>query len=199
MSSVVPDPALNDWVPLWNLAPAKLSYGTTLPASPVDGQETILVDSITAPTYQWHLRYNAGSTSGVKWECIGGSWANATVEGSTAATGSLFPNFVDLGGPSIIVPRPGDYVVNISAGGNCTIAGSAPMIAVRVGASGYLNGSLSWSQTYTAGAYVALAKTNVLVNAPTAGLAITLVYCAYTAGTSTYDRRTISVMPQRLA
>ena len=42
-------------------------YGTTLPASPVDGQEAILVDSVTNPTYQWRFRYNAGSTSAYKW------------------------------------------------------------------------------------------------------------------------------------
>lgn len=60
-------------------------YGTTLPASPVDGQEFILVDSTTAPSYQWRLRYNAGSSSAYKWECIGGvPWAlSSTVADAT--------------------------------------------------------------------------------------------------------------------
>lgn len=49
------------------------AYGTTLPASPVDGQEAILVDSITNPTYQWRFRYNAGSSSAYKWEFVGGA------------------------------------------------------------------------------------------------------------------------------
>src|SRR6516164_9624771 len=55
----------------------KIPYGTTLPASPVDGQEAILVDSITNPTYQWRLRYNAGSTSAYKWEFVGGPDSSA--------------------------------------------------------------------------------------------------------------------------
>lgn len=48
-------------------------YGTSLPASPVDGQEYILVDSTTTPTYQWRFRYNAGSANTDKWEFIGGA------------------------------------------------------------------------------------------------------------------------------
>jgi hypothetical protein len=49
------------------------TYGTSLPANPADGQEAILVDSLTNPTYQWRFRYNAGSTSAYKWEFIGGA------------------------------------------------------------------------------------------------------------------------------
>src|SRR5215471_11591990 len=47
----------------WAAGQASLSYGTTLPSNPVDGQEAVLVDSVTAPTYQWRFRYNAQSTS----------------------------------------------------------------------------------------------------------------------------------------
>ena len=47
-------------------------YGTTFPVSPADGQEAILVDSVTNPSYQWRFRYNAGSSSPYKWEFVGG-------------------------------------------------------------------------------------------------------------------------------
>src|SRR5215471_2162916 len=53
--------------------PSAPTYGTTLPASPADGQEAVLVDSVTNPTYQWRFRYNAGSTSAYKWEFVGGA------------------------------------------------------------------------------------------------------------------------------
>jgi len=101
------------WVPLWPLTPA-LAYGTTLPSSPVDGQEAILVDSLTSPTYQWRFRYNAGSTSPYKWEFIGGAPAYhevATGEAITAAGG-----WVNLAtnGPLITVPRAGDYLAEYS-------------------------------------------------------------------------------------
>src|SRR4029077_11434282 len=53
-------------------AAAKPTYGTTLPGSPVDGQEHVLVDSLTVPTYSWRCRYNAQSTNAYKWEVHGG-------------------------------------------------------------------------------------------------------------------------------
>jgi len=43
----------------WAPAPS-IPYGTSLPTAPVDGQEAVLVDSVTNPTYQWRFRYNAG-------------------------------------------------------------------------------------------------------------------------------------------
>src|SRR5215471_16273030 len=90
------------------------SYGTSFPASPVDGQEYTLVDSTTNPTYQWHFRYNAASTSAYKWEFIGGAPAVAfvsTVEGtvSTAYTALATP------GPSITLARAGDYQITVQS------------------------------------------------------------------------------------
>jgi len=85
------------------------SYGTTLPGSPVDGQEAILVDSTTAPTYRWRFRYNAGSSSTFKWEFIGGG-ALSNYLGTQQAVGSA-STWVDLGTgqPIVTVPRAGDY------------------------------------------------------------------------------------------
>jgi len=94
-------------------APA-VSYGTTLPASPADAQEAILVDSITNPSYQWRFRYNAGSTSAYKWEYVGGiPWSNAggSTNGVVSASGTL----VLSGGPSFTIPRTGDYFVGWGA------------------------------------------------------------------------------------
>src|SRR5215831_1233030 len=64
------------------LAPAGGSSAplvTSLPASPVDGQECILCDSLSAPTYQWHLKYVAAKASN-KWICIGGAPAISRVD-----------------------------------------------------------------------------------------------------------------------
>lgn len=46
------------------------TYGTSFPASPINGQEHILVDSTTNPTYEWRYRYNANNTTANKWEFI---------------------------------------------------------------------------------------------------------------------------------
>jgi hypothetical protein len=131
-TTATPDPTL------WGAAQiSKPTYGTTLPGSPVDGQEAILVDSTTNPTYQWRFRYNVGSTSPYKWEFIGGPPAYATVgpNESTGTTGA----WINLAtpGPLFIVPRAGDYrvqhrercshsAVNVDIQSGISVAGAAP-------------------------------------------------------------------------
>jgi len=86
---------------------ANVNYGTTLPPTPADGQEAILVDSTTNPTYQWRFRYNAGHTGdGYKWECTGGT--HAFTAGSTTAQPTN-ATWIDAGGPSMTLPRDGVY------------------------------------------------------------------------------------------
>ena len=101
------------------------AYGTTLPGSPADGQEAILVDSTTNPTYQWRFRYNAGSSSTYKWEYVGGSAASnfiGTTESSSAAS------WVDLTtvGPQFTVPHAGDYLIQI----DCAVQGASGWVHV---------------------------------------------------------------------
>ena len=82
-------------------------YGTSLPGSPVDGQEYILVDSTTNPTYQWRFRYNASNTTTYKWEFIGGP--SAEVEDSTTYT--IPSGWTVIGTPQLTIPRNGVYDV----------------------------------------------------------------------------------------
>src|SRR5262249_13588708 len=87
------------------------AYGTSLPASPADGQQAILVDSVTNPTYQWLFRYNAQSTSAYKWEFIGGAdWF--TSDENDVTTTSVYPTMAQVGTLGVfIVPRAGEYIV----------------------------------------------------------------------------------------
>lgn len=90
------------------------TYGTTFPATPANGQEHVLVDSVTNPTYQWRFRYNASSTSPYRWEFVGGSAAYAEVTASEGP-GSTINSYVALttAGPSIALPYGGDFLVEI--------------------------------------------------------------------------------------
>ena len=91
---------------------AALSYGTSLPASPVDGQEAILVDSVTAPTYQWRFRYNAGhSADAFKWECVGGTSLVAFNVATAIVPAAGWNGYA----PSITIPRAGLYDMSGSA------------------------------------------------------------------------------------
>jgi hypothetical protein len=83
-------------------------YATTLPAGPVDGQETILVDSLAAPTFSWRMRYN---TAFAKWDFVGGRElvippATPGSSQSFAAGGSFV---LYTKGPVFTVPRAGVY------------------------------------------------------------------------------------------
>lgn len=81
---------------------------TSLPASPVDGQECyLLVDAAKGVT--WHLVYRAAETSALKWYFVGGSplYSEVATEEQTASG-----TYVALttAGPSLTVPLAGDYI-----------------------------------------------------------------------------------------
>ena len=87
-----------------------VGIGTALPGAPLDGEEFILVDSLTAPTYQWHFRYMASVTDAYKWVFVGGAsaYSEAVADEQTSST-----TYVALAtpGPSLALPRAGDYLV----------------------------------------------------------------------------------------
>jgi hypothetical protein len=121
-----------------------IPYGTSLPASPADGQLAILVDSTTNPSYQWKFRYNAGSSSAYKWEFIGGPPLrnNILIAGSIAVANT----WTDVGGPSIC-PRAGDYLVTFQSQVQATAFTSAYNIDLRAIAGVQLGGLLTFIAT----------------------------------------------------
>jgi len=107
----------------WPPAPGAASYGTTLPASPVDGQEAILVDNVTNPSYQWRFRWNAGSSSAYKWEFVGGAAWTTTPAGSGTTSST---SWIDVaGGPTFVIPRAGVYSIQFGAYGEANATGGA--------------------------------------------------------------------------
>jgi hypothetical protein len=94
-----------------------VAYGTTLPATPADGQEAILVDSITNPSFYpgWRFRYNAGSSSPYKWEFVGGApYFSRPALGSAESFNNT--TNVDLTNtPSAVLPRAGEYMLEFGA------------------------------------------------------------------------------------
>jgi hypothetical protein len=90
------------------------TIATTLPGSPVDGQEAILVDSLTAPTYAWTFKYVASISDANKWLFIGGGPAVSEVAASESATNAAYIALTTAG-PSFTVPRAGIYLVTIGA------------------------------------------------------------------------------------
>ena len=94
---------------------------TTLPSSPVDGQEILFrppgADGPggTGTGLLWAFRYNAASTNSYKWEYIGGAPMYSLSDGTTRQT--LSTTYVTLTAPlpSLTLPLDGDYDIAIEA------------------------------------------------------------------------------------
>jgi len=90
-----------------------IGYATTLPGSPTDGQESILVDSLTVPTYQWRFRWNAGSANTDKWEYVGGTAAVTETPNADLLNANAVYTTIANAGPSFALPRAGVYTVEV--------------------------------------------------------------------------------------
>lgn len=86
---------------------------TSLPASPVDGDEVVYVANATNGV-SWRLRYRAASASSYKWEFVGG--AELRSEGVGGTTWGTWNNTNSLNhvntNVSLTVPLAGDYAFN---------------------------------------------------------------------------------------
>lgn len=86
-----------------------IGYSTEFSKNPVNGQQAILVDSITKPTFQWHFRYNVYSEHEHKWEFIGGPGKLVGPGGNILINSG--EAYMDIPGINMTVPRSGDYQV----------------------------------------------------------------------------------------
>lgn len=91
-----------------------VTYGTSLPVSPLEGQEAILVDSVTTPSYQWRFRYDPNISDANKWVFVGGAAGCTIVAALENAPGTSYAALTTPG-PSFTVPRAGDYLIEIGA------------------------------------------------------------------------------------
>lgn len=117
------------WLQVFPTAPLV----TTLPASPVDGQEAILVDSLTVPTYFWHMRYNSAIS---KWVCIGATGPQLlTYTQETTTVAAAWTDMATVG-PSFVIPRAGAYFASASAVMYSTIDRNNLCLGISIGSAG---------------------------------------------------------------
>jgi hypothetical protein len=84
------------------------AFSLTLPGSPVDGEEVLLTDSLTAPTYIWHMKYISGAST-YKWYCIGGVPGETRVATSETDNGTAAYRDLATVGPTFTTPYEGDW------------------------------------------------------------------------------------------
>jgi len=177
---------------------ATSSYGTSFPASPVDGQEFTLVNGTTGAAWAWRFRYNASSSLASKWEYIGGTGYVAV----TFTGGETLP-FVNQWAPpptltDFVVPRTGDYMLEYGATFFSGAGGASTMQAA------VCNASVSNTPiTSPAIVYIPAANQPATVSAKygatlTAGITIRLVYQQNLAN-GQITQRYIGVTPLRLS
>lgn len=171
-----------------------VTYATTLPASPFDGQQAILVDSVTAPTYQWWFRYNAGSSNTDKWEFVGGAPLTASNFASSTTASTTAADLAAGASPTFTLPRSGAYIVSFSCMATNSSANTQAVVYV------VLNGVTQFTaaeEVNTAAINHSIASAPALING-TVGQVVKLQY-SVAAGTGTFQARIMSIIPVRVS
>lgn len=192
-------------VPVWATA-AGAGYGTSFPGSPTDGQEFVLTDSTTAPKFAWRFRYNASSLSTFKWEAIGALPVVSEVNASDSLPADATLTYRDLTnvGPSVTLPRAGDYIVDIGCDAipalqSGTSAESPTYMSYDIGGTGAVDAdgihvSYIANAPFTYGSRRRV-KTGLAAVTLTAKYKHSLTAAGGTGGT--FQNRVMSVMPVR--
>lgn len=175
------------------------SVVTALPATPFDGQEIYLtVDA--ANGIKWHLRYNAGSSSAYKWECLGSSALRGTdVVTGEAMTGAA-STWQDLAtvGPAVTLPVGGDFEVRYGATPFATPGGSSFnwFAGVAVGAAAPIRAALMDGPASAQTVGLSLSD-NERLTGVASGTVLKLRY-QYIGAVPTWGNRWLEVVPIRV-
>ena len=169
-----------------------VGIGTSLPASPSDGTEYVLVDSLTAPTYAWRFRYVASITDAYKWVSVGGAEKFASVDTAETTASTTAADLATVG-PSFTVPRSGIYDVMVVANMTNNAAGVFTIVCLKEGAAAATdqNSMFIGANLYVEGGTTVQRTLN-------AGELLKMQYRA-TGGTATYSRRRMTIRPLRVA
>jgi hypothetical protein len=179
-----------------SVAPA---YVTSLPGSPIDGQQVYYLADATNGVV-WHLRYRAASASAYKWEYVGGPPLFKTIDTDEAFTASANFNNPTTVGPDVVPPLNGDFLYQMSAGlyiASQTTGGSMAIgLSIAGAAPVAVHQALQYAVT---GSSASIAK-NGLVTGMVAGNAFRIMYFSPTAmgGTPHARFRALQVTPVRV-
>lgn len=157
-----------------------------------DGDEVYLEVDATNGII-WHLRYvNAEPT--YKWRFLGGPPMFSEVT-TNEATSSTTYAALTTAGPSIALPRGGDFNVRIQAAlasGNQQVA-----MSYDIGATGAVDADQVLALSTSTTLFISVARER-LKAAIAAATTLTSKYKTVTAGTGNFQQRGMSVLPVRL-
>jgi hypothetical protein len=178
-----------------------VGYGTSLPASPTDGQEYVLVDNAANPSFQWRFRYNAGSTFSAKWEFVGGTSTFNRVETREGILEQLPFGDCATVGPSLPFPRAGQYMIEWGCGMDYTGVITTSYMGVQVGGTAVSSAQAAFSAV-PVGQFGSCLSGPYVYNV-NAGDVVTAKYATGNQGGSGYytyfQRRWLKVTPRRVS
>lgn len=100
-------------------------------STPYDGMEVLITDAFSNPAFMWHFRYNSGSSSAYKWECLGGSpFVNYSSASQAVNVVNTWQNIVSS---AITPPRSGEYICQAVVQANHATAGSTAYVSFWAG------------------------------------------------------------------
>lgn len=174
---------------------------TSLPASPVNGQECYYLADATNGVV-WHLKYRSASASAYKWECVGGRPLRAEVINTQSRSNATYGDLATVG-PSVTVPLAGEYdirieaMIGIPAG---STAGSGALASIQIGGAAAVDGDSIEFTAYTGGTTTqgATVGRDITRTVSPAGIAVKMVYRGLDALAYNYTYRRLGVIPVRV-
>jgi hypothetical protein len=172
------------------------TYGTTPPGSPANGDIWIFPADATNGI-MWQFRYNAGSASAYKWEFVGGPTMVAVVATpETTTTSGSYVNLTTVG-PTITVPRAGDYDVSISAQLQKSVAD--PNVQMAAGVGDFSGGPIVTAIAGFGGASYYHSPYRAARSTQAASTVLRAKYFQSAAGTLSVQDRLIALLPVRVS
>lgn len=176
-----------------------INYVTSLPSSPVDGQEIFYAADATNGVI-WHLRYRSGSSSSYKWEFIGGAMLKATDVATSQATTSSTYTDLTTAGPSVTAPLAGDYDVFAEALLGSTAATNFTLtVALKIGSAATSDNDIIFKLAlYANNQTWILPSRGTIRRTVAANDVLKLQYKTNNSASGSFENRRLSVIPVRV-
>lgn len=176
-----------------NVPSVTLAQG--LPATPVDGQTVYLIlpasyDPVGGKPVRWLCTYDAASAM---WH-VAGAPLYAEVQTSETTVSNVYAALATAG-PSITLPRPGDYEIEVGANIGGSVAGGGGLMSYAIGGAAAADADSAAIVVSSAGASASVVRTREKT-----GLTAVTVTAQYRVpgGTGTFADRFLAITPVRI-
>jgi hypothetical protein len=168
---------------------------TSLPVSPVDGQEIYYQSpAMTTAGVLWHLRYRAAAIGAYKWEFVGGAALGQDIDANEGTASTVYVA-LPTAGPQVTVPLAGVYDIEIGARHANTTSDQIGYMSYAVGAvAANDTDSIKYVRLTSSGAVFVSSSRTRRKTVTAAGSLIAARYRA-DAGTAQFIERWMRVTP----